>query len=112
MRAKHSRARPVEIALSLGFVQLQQSLLEAFPFPDILVEQILVRLKQARADLLSRFGPDAPEPDGQHKLAITSFQVDLRSQREIPVFGAAVVPGHLKMLREILPSVGIAHEAN
>ena len=60
---------------------------------------------------MSRLGPDAAEAQRQRELAIAGHQVDLAGERHVSVFRASVVPGHLVMLGEILPSIGEAGEA-
>ncbi len=55
-------------------------------------------------------GPEAAEPQRQGELSVTCRQVDLAGERDIAVFRVSVVPGHLVMLGQVLPSVGESGE--
>ena len=81
-----------------------------FPVPDVVLAQLVVGLQQTGARLLTGFRPDAAEPQRQGELAVARRQVDLAGERYISVFRAGIVPGHLVMLGQVLPSVGESGE--
>ena len=112
VRAHDGHAGAIEVNFAAGLVQFQQAVLPILPMPDVVLAQFVVGLEQTGARLLSGFGPDAAEAERQGELAVAGRQVDLAGERDVSVFRAGVVPGHLVMLREVLPSVGESGEAD
>ena len=85
---------------------------QCLPVPDVVLAQLVVGLQQTGARLLSGLRPDAAKAQCQRELAVAGRQIDLAGERYISVFRAGVVPGHLEMLGEVLPSVGKSGEAD
>ena len=106
MRSHHRDAGAIEINLAAWFVELQQAVLPMFPVPDVVLAQFVVGLEQAGARVLSRLRPDPAEAQRQGEFPVACCQIDLAGERDVSVFRAGVVPGHLVMLGEVLPSVG------
>src|SRR5258708_12228492 len=61
--------------------------------------------EQGGAHLLSGRTPHPSKSQGQHELSIAGGQVDLSRAGKVAVFRALVLPLHLKVFGEILPSV-------
>ncbi len=72
----------------------------------------LVRREQRRADLLAGLRPDSAEAEGENEFAVAGGQVNFRSQGDVSVFRQVVLPGHLEMLRQVLPTVGYAGKSD
>ena len=112
VRPHHGHAGAIQIDLAAGLVEFQQTVLPMLPMPDVVLAQFVAGLEQTGARLLSGFGPDAAETQRQGELSVTRRQVDLAGERDVSVFRAGVVPGHLEMLGEVLPSVGESGKAH
>ena len=77
---------------------------------DVMMAKLAIVLEQAGAHLLSGLRPFHSEPEGQHEFSGAGVEVDLSGAGEIAIFRALIFPLHLEMSREVLPSVGHAHE--
>src|ERR1700677_2421952 len=86
--------------------------MKGLPLRYIVIPQVFIGFEQARSHLLTRFRPDASEPDHDHELAAAPCQIDLSGQCDVPVFSAGIVPRHLEMLRKILPAIGVSDETH
>ena len=112
MHPQHGRAGAIKIVLPFRLIELEQAILPVPPVRDIVLPEFLVGLEQTRTYLLSGLGPDLPETESQDELSPTSLEVNLSGERDVPVLRPGVVPGHLVMLRQILPPVRVSDEAH
>ena len=112
VRAHYGHAGAIEINLAARLIQFQKAVLPMLPVPDVVLAQFVAGLEQTGARFLSGFGPDAAEPQRQGELSVTCRQVNFAGERDVSVFRVGVIPGHLEMLREVLPSVGESGKAH
>src|SRR6202522_411300 len=61
---------------------------------------------------MSGFGYDGPKPQRQHELSIAGGNVNLSGARNVSFFRTLILPLHLKVLREILPTIGVANKTH
>src|SRR5947209_12310656 len=73
---------------------------------------VVVVFEETGSHLLARFGPDGSEADGDHEFSVTCRQIDFSGEGNVSVLGARVLPFHLKMLRQVLPSVRCSHKTS
>ena len=112
VRAQHGGRRAIQIVLPQRLVELQQLGLPVAPLRDVVLADLGVVLEQSGSRLLSRLGPDRPEAQRQHELAVAGREIDLAREGNVAVFRARVFPLHLEMLRQILPAIGRADESH
>ena len=112
VRAQDRGRGSVEIVLALRFIEFEQRVLPLFPVEDVMLAEFVVILKETGAHLLPGFTPYCSESQGQHELSVTGRQVNLTRAGEVAIFRALVFPLHLEVSREVLPSVGGAHESH
>src|ERR1700756_785066 len=106
MRTQYPCAGPIQVALTLWLIQLQQGVLPLFPMPDVVIAQVLIGLEQAGANLLACFCPHFAETKRKNKFTAASSEIYFSGQRNVAVLCACVLPGHLIILGEILPAIG------
>src|SRR6202043_824416 len=70
------------------------------------------RSEQGREGLLPGFRPDSAEAECEDALAVAGGQVDFSGQRDVSVFRAVVLPGHMEMLRQVLPAIRCAGKSD
>src|ERR1035438_7765681 len=105
MRANHGHAGPVWIFFARLLVEVLQSALPVLPIRDVVASGSFVGSEQRRQGLLSGLGPNSAKAECEYEFAVASREVDLGSERDVAILRAVVLPGHLKILRQILPAV-------
>ena len=109
---QHAGADAVEIVLSRGLIQFQQTVLPVLPMPHVMLAEFIVGLTQAGPHLLAGFRPDAPETQRQHEFSRARLQINLAGKSDVAIHGAGVVPGQAEIAGKILPAIGIAGKAH
>ena len=112
VRAQHARRRAVKIVFAFRFVELEQRALPVFPVEDIMLAKLSVIFEQAGAHLLSCLRRLRAKTQRQHELSLAGGEVNFSGAGQVAIFCALVFPLHLEVSRQVLPSVGGAHESD
>src|ERR1700675_1161706 len=105
-------AGPVQIFFPRLLVELLQCPLPVLPVQDVIFAGGRIRSEQGREGLLPGFRPDSSKAECEDELAFAGGQANFSGQRDVSVFRAVILPGHLEMLREILPAVRDADKSD
>jgi hypothetical protein len=62
--------------------------------------------------LLPGFRPDSAKAECEDELTVASGHIDFSGQRNVSVFRAVVLPGHLEILRQVLPAIRCAGKSD
>src|SRR5438477_10325927 len=112
VRPHHRNTGTIEIALPRRLIQLLQWLLPFLPMPHVVIAHVLIGFQQAGTRLLACYCPHSAEAKRKNEFAARCSEINFSRKRDIAVFCARVLPGHLIMLREILPAIRSASESH